>query len=477
MTANRTCKCWECYHSLGNNITFFVFRRYTDEGKAVYMVAALGVIMDTNTMEQTFYGGKQIGHASKHDGEELPFHRDDILSLDVSADRKTVVTGQVGNKPTVHVWTVDNASKVGQFELPAGSRGVGSVSLSPCSRYVACVDLHNDHRITIYNIQRGKQLLHMNGGTDKILDIAWSKRQDDLRFATVSPKTVTFFHPADVTKRLKQPGVMGRQTAATALTCIAFDEEGWCYSGGENGQLHAWTDACQVVKAIKAHASAITGITADGGKLITGGKDKRICIITAQGGNFKLEKYVDFSSSFPKALDFYNGNLLVGLRNGSIAEFKDVLGSDAVENTLMRSHFEGEIWGLEVLTEQNKVLTSGDDNMVMQFDFETRKFDRKGTVSGHKCENKDKLKNGTASSMSQYPANQQARAICYSKKHNHLVVCSNLGKVSVRDFDDLDKKVASLKEATEWCEVARYSPCEEYLATASHDNNLYVYKV
>jgi len=75
----------------------------------------------------------------------------------------------------------------------------------------------------------------MNGGTDKIHDIAWSKRPDDLRFATVSPKTVTFFHPADVTKRLKQPGVMGRTTAATVLTSLAFDAEGWCYSGGENG--------------------------------------------------------------------------------------------------------------------------------------------------------------------------------------------------------------------------------------------------
>ena len=31
--------------------------RYTAEGKAVYMVAALGVVMDTNTCEQKFYGG------------------------------------------------------------------------------------------------------------------------------------------------------------------------------------------------------------------------------------------------------------------------------------------------------------------------------------------------------------------------------------------------------------------------------------
>jgi hypothetical protein len=35
------------------------------------------------------------------------------------------------------------------------------------------------------------------------------------------------------------------------------------------------------VKCIKAHAAGITGIEAVQGKLISGGKDKRICIMTA----------------------------------------------------------------------------------------------------------------------------------------------------------------------------------------------------
>ena len=106
----------------------------------------------------------------------------------------------------------------------------------------------------------------------------------------------------------------------------------------------------------------------------------------------------------------------------------------------------------------NKVVTSGDDNKIMMYDYETRKYERKGTVSDHKSTNAAKVKAVTASSMSIYPANQQARAICHSPKHNHLVVCSNMGKVSVRDFNDFDRKIASLKDATEWCEVARYSP-------------------
>jgi hypothetical protein len=30
---------------------------------------------------------------------------------------------------------------------------------------------------------------------------------------------------------------MGRQVASTYFTSIAFDEEGWLYTGGENGQI------------------------------------------------------------------------------------------------------------------------------------------------------------------------------------------------------------------------------------------------
>jgi len=101
-----------------------------------------------------------------------------------------------------------------------------------------------------------------------------------------------------------------------------------------------------------------------------------------------------------------NGNLLVGLRNGSIVEFKDALTSDQpVENTVIKSHFEGEIWGLEVVEEGSKVVTCGDDNMIMVYDYEQKKWDRKGTVSDHKSTNAAKVKSNTASSMSIYPGN------------------------------------------------------------------------
>jgi WD40 repeat protein len=52
-----------------------------------------------------------------------------------------------------------------------------------------------------------------------------------------------------------------------------------------------------------------------------------------------------------------------------------------------------------------------------------------------------------------------------------------MGKISIRSKDDFDKKIKTLKQATEWCEVIRYSPCGQYMAAGSHDNNIYVFKV
>lgn len=379
--------------------------RYNAKGQPVYMVAALGVILDTESNTQKVFGGKETKMVAKNEADDSKFHVDDILSLDVSTDRKTVVTGQVGKTPCVHVWDSETAEQKCTFKLKEGSRGISGISISPCQRYVACVDLHNDHHVVIYNIKRAKHLLHIEAGKENIIQVAWSKKADDLRFVTVGLKELKFWNPADASKRLSTKGTFGTKGAITNFLGAAFDTEGNCYTAGANGSIYVWDSTAQLDKVHKTHSAEISAITHESGKLFTAGKDKKLLIhSTAANGEITLEKSIDLEGSYAKSIDYLNGKILVGLRNGQIWEYSE---SSDEKKLLMASHHEGESWGLAVISEDRTILTTGDDNKIMAFDYANRRFLRQGTLSTKsQPKNAAKAKKVTASTLSDLPPNQ-----------------------------------------------------------------------
>jgi len=184
-----------------------------------------------------------------------------------------------------------------------------------------------------------------------------------------------------------------------------MDAEGWCYTGGHGGSVYVWSDACTVVKQIKCSNDMITVINAVNGKVLVGSKDKKVTIINAAGGNFSLAKFVNLDASFPKSLDFHEGNLLCGMRNGNIFEFKNVLENEDEPVTLMQSHYDGETWGINLVDGGSKILTSGDDNKISLINTETFKVERNGKVNGPtEMQGNYKDKKSTASSLGVYNA-------------------------------------------------------------------------
>jgi len=62
-------------------------------------------------------------------------------------------------------------ASLASFSLGPSAKGVAAVSISPCQRYVAAVDMSNDHNMHIYNVQRKKELLSLSAGSDAIYNI------------------------------------------------------------------------------------------------------------------------------------------------------------------------------------------------------------------------------------------------------------------------------------------------------------------
>jgi hypothetical protein len=157
---------------------------------------------------------------------------------------------------------------------------------------------------------------------------------------------------------------------------------------------------------VKGHASEVTAMRSVGTggdmKLITGGKDSKVMVFGGKGSDIKVEKVIDLGESSARGIDYLNGKILVGLRNGNIFEVNE---GNENKKLVMASHHEGEAWGLAVVGSSNTLLSIGDDNKILEFDYKEKKFLRKGVISEKPTKNKEKEKKVTASTLSIYPAN------------------------------------------------------------------------
>lgn len=107
----------------------------------------------------------------------------------------------------------------------------------------------------------------------------------------------------------------------------------------------------------------------------------------------------------PRAVDFSNDQLCVGMSNGTILEIKDALSkTESNSEAVIMSHFDGEAWGLCVINEEgvDMFITSGDDNMLYLYDVSERKVVGKGKVQAvaDLAKMKKKKVRGGASSQS-----------------------------------------------------------------------------
>lgn len=196
--------------------------------------------------------------------------------------------------------------------------------------------------------------------------------------------------------------------------------------------------------------------------------------------------------SAAQSIDLFNGNILLGLKNGSIVEMAWSADGKAKPKTVMISHCDGETWGLEVCpTEggETRLITSGDDNRILAYNPKTFEALCEGQVNDKKAKKKKGVRGG-ASSMSSMPANNQSRCVAYNPSNQHLAVADNTGVVTIRKVDwaevdagkagALDNVIETLfkkDKNTEWIECMSYSPCGKYLAVGSHDNVIYVMEI
>lgn len=143
-------------------------------GQAVYMTAALGVILDQASNTQRFFGGGQVANKAKNVSDDSKCHTDDITSIQISSDRRFAVSGQVGSAPVAFLWDAETGQMQKRFKLAKGARGVDAVAISADGSTVALVDRHDQHNVYVFDVASGAGKGSTPGDTNKIFDICFS---------------------------------------------------------------------------------------------------------------------------------------------------------------------------------------------------------------------------------------------------------------------------------------------------------------
>jgi WD40 repeat protein len=60
---------------------------------------------------------------------------------------------------------------------------------------VACVDLHDEHNVYVFDVESGSLKFKDKGDTSKIFDLCFTDKPGDNTFATAGSKHIKFWNP------------------------------------------------------------------------------------------------------------------------------------------------------------------------------------------------------------------------------------------------------------------------------------------
>lgn len=389
------------------------------QGNVCYMTAALGVVLDHNANTQLFFGGGEVENQSKQKRNDDDAHTNDIMAMDLCSHRKMCLTGQVGSSPTLFLWNAMTGEKIKKFQVSKGARAINACAISVDNKLIACVDLHNEHQVHVFDVSTGASCLKAKGDTNKIYDIKFSQQPGSTSFCTVGNKHCYFWDAAESGGN-KKKGLF-KNHDMTSFACVAYDNEGKAYTGGSNSLIYKW-EGRDCVQTIAAHDKGfICTMRWNNGTLYSGGKDGNIVLLRTS--DCSVQQRINFGNPI-RAVDFDGTNMVVGLRNGTIVHTQP--DASAAKKEIMHSHNEGEVWGLD-FDNEGCVYTSADDNQVLVWDPSKRCKKSCFKVTDRKA----KSKRGGASSLSHLPDSQCSRAVAVCG--NDLAVAGNDGAVMIKD--------------------------------------------
>ena len=425
-------------HDVRNNL------RYTKDDHFVYHTAALGITMDPFKNTQKFHFG----------------HKDDIMSFALHPKENIVATGEIGPKPLISVWNLDDMEMITSFNAPL-KKGISQLAFSPSGKYLAAGAMDDDHCVAIWEWENNEKALKSKGKVQSLVASGKGGRSafhsmlfspDESELIGTCVKEVRFY--TFLKGALKgRTGTGWGKTKQQSVLCSTFIGK-TLVTGTFSGQLLLWKGR-SISKRLEAHSKACNAIwnrSAEKG-FITGGNDG---LVIVWNGSFEQVNTLNIkdpsiNSYIPKVRSVCENEagtkILVGTRGGEIIEFT---GKKSVMH--LKSHCQDELWGLSCHPSEDQFYTVGQDSMLAIWDIKTR---RQLKFARLDC----------GADVLEFSPNSKFIALGYKN-----------GQVTVLDSKSFAIKSVRRDRKKEISEI-KFDPSTKIMAVGSQDAMIYLYNV
>lgn len=398
---------------------------YTADGRVVYPAAALGIVLDPRTRQQTFY--------RQHD--------DDVVSLAIHPQRKIVATGQmahIGKSKAIeiYVWdctTLETLACLKGFHI----RAIRQLDFSPDGTMLLSIGEDDDHSVAVYDWAAGRLVCTSKVDRDVVLGATFTERTEMVIYGA---KFIKFFS-INGQNCTGNRGISGTRAFEAQICGAKF--KGNFITGTHTGNLWIWNGRT-VGKTVKAHEGQVWALKATEDTLYSGGSEGKIVIWNATLVRQSEESVVE-KSLCPgiRSIDISGSSILIGTRGSEILELK----RGNIES-LMAGHFNGELWGLAVHPTEPIAATCGGDKTVRIWHLE------EGSMI-----------------MAIKPLSFDMRALDWSRDGRYIVTGLVNGVVMLLDartLSNLSTHHSSFKGKDCWIQSIKFSPDSSQIAFGAH---------
>lgn len=211
---------------------------YVNNDDVCYYAAAVGIVHDVRGNNQRFFIR----------------HRDDILSMAVHPNRKTIATGELGPKPMICIWGADNCTQI--CNVTSGiAKGVDNLCFSDTGKYLLAGCMDDDHKIFIYDTTNNYSLVATEkGGREFILGVTWL---DDSSFVTVGIKHYKHWNLSGSSLKGTKGAFKGQDDMVTSVAKKGNNE---ILCGTAQGSLQIWQGSSHLDTKVGVHKKFLDAI-------------------------------------------------------------------------------------------------------------------------------------------------------------------------------------------------------------------------